>query len=181
VTRLTGGRTLVACTGGSAAAACHGFSSGAREDRSMMGLRSTLLVAAAALAGAVVSTSELAAQESTSVTGCLAKSDGGTFSITGDEGASYELSSSDVQLEGHQGHKVTITGTATGVETGAVSGTDSGMARDTSVASDTGMAHGEMKHGEHGEMEHGAAHDAGGQKAGTLNVTGMTMVSATCN
>jgi hypothetical protein len=115
------------------------------------------------------------------VTGCLSKSDAGAFTLTGEDGKSYELSSSDVQLEGHQGHKVTITGTAAGLETGAVSGTDTGMARDTSAISDTGMAHGEMKHDEHGEMDHGAAHDSAGKSAGTLSVTGMSMVSATCN
>jgi hypothetical protein len=75
---------------------------------------------------------------------------------------------------------VTITGTAAGLETGAVSGTDTGMARDTSTVSDTGMAHGEMKHDEHGEMDHGTAPYAGKKNAGTLNVTGMSMVSATC-
>jgi hypothetical protein len=41
--------------------------------------------------------------------------------------------------------------------------------------------HGEMKHDEHGEMDHGAAHDSAGKSAGTLSVTGMSMVSATCN
>jgi hypothetical protein len=151
--------------------------------------RSILLIAAAALLGATARSSGLAAQESTSVTGCLSKSDAGAFTLNGEDGKSYELSSSDVQLEGHQGHKVTITGTAAGLETGAVSGTDTGMARDTSAISDTGMAHGEMKHDEHGEMkhdehgemDHGAAHDSAGKSAGTLSVTGMSMVSATCN
>jgi hypothetical protein len=153
---------------------------GRQEDREMKEARHILLIAAAALLGTLGSSSSLAAQEATSVTGCLSKGDAGTFSITGEDGTSYELSSSDVQLEGHQGHKVTITGTAAGLETGAVSGTDTGMARDTSTVSDTGMAHGEMKHDEHGEMDHGAAHDAGKKNAGTLNVTGMSMVSATC-
>ena len=136
----------------------------------------TLAIAAATLVAMLVAPAAAAAQESTSVTGCLSKGDQGGFSITGEDGAVYELASSDVQLEGHQGHKVTIVGTPTGIETGAVSGTDTGMARDTSTVSDTGMAHGEMGHA---EADPGAAAEA--RKPTTLNVTSMSMVSASCN
>jgi hypothetical protein len=63
------------------------------------------------------------------------------------------------------------------------------MARDTSTAADTGMAHGEMGHEDmkheekHEEMKHEAgAHDTAKTKAGgTLNVTSMSMVSASCS
>jgi hypothetical protein len=136
----------------------------------------TLAIAAAALFATLIAPTAAAAQESTSVTGCLSQGDQGGFSITGEDGTVYELASSDVQLEGHQGHKVTIVGTAAGVETGAVSGTDTGMARDTSAASDTGMVHGEMGHA---EADAGAPGEA--RKPTTLNVTSMSMVSASCN
>ena len=150
-------------------------------------IRCALLVAAALFVGALVAPAGLAAQESTTVTGCLSKGDAGTFSITGEDGTSYELAGSDVPLEGHQGHKVTITGALAGIETGVVAGaaTDTGMARDTSTAADTGMAHGEMGHEDmkHEEMKHEAgAHDTAKKKAGgTLNVTSMSMVSASCS
>ncbi len=45
------------------------------------------------------------------VTGCLQKGDeAGEFSITGADGKTYGLRSTSVQLEGHLGHKVTVTG-----------------------------------------------------------------------
>lgn len=148
----------------------------------MTGMRHALAIAAAAFIGALLAPAPAAAQESTSVTGCLAKAESGAFTITGEDGTSWELSSSDVQLEGHQGHKVTITGTPAGIETGAVGATDTGMARDTGAVGDTGMAHGDMNHAEHGEADHRAPHDTGTKKsAGTLNVTSMSMVSATCS
>ncbi|HEU5403887.1 MAG TPA: hypothetical protein VFU86_21210 [Terriglobales bacterium] len=47
-----------------------------------------------------------------SVTGCLQKGDeAGEYSITGDDGKTYGLRSSAVDLSKHVGHKVTITGT----------------------------------------------------------------------
>lgn len=46
------------------------------------------------------------------VTGCLQKGDeANVFAITGDDGKRYELTSSDVPLKDHIGHKVAVTGT----------------------------------------------------------------------
>lgn len=46
------------------------------------------------------------------VTGCLQKSaDPGEFSMTGEDGKTWELKSTSVKLDEHLGHKVTVTGT----------------------------------------------------------------------
>ena len=46
------------------------------------------------------------------VTGCLAKGDGANeYAIKGDDGKTYGLKSSKVNLAQHLGHKVTVTGT----------------------------------------------------------------------
>jgi hypothetical protein len=48
----------------------------------------------------------------TTVTGCLQKGDeSDEFSITGEDGKTYGLRSSAVDLSKHLGHKVTVTGT----------------------------------------------------------------------
>ena len=48
----------------------------------------------------------------TTVTGCLQKGDeANEFSITGEDGKTYGLRSSSVDLSKHLGHKVTVTGT----------------------------------------------------------------------
>jgi hypothetical protein len=48
----------------------------------------------------------------TTVTGCLQKGDeADEFSITGEDGKTYGLRSSAVDLSKHLGHKVTVTGT----------------------------------------------------------------------
>jgi len=45
------------------------------------------------------------------VTGCLQKGDeAGEFSITGEDGKTWELTSASVKLDQHLGHKVTVTG-----------------------------------------------------------------------
>jgi hypothetical protein len=50
--------------------------------------------------------------EKTIVTGCLQKGDeAGEFSITGEDGKTYGLRSSAVDLSKHLGHQVTVTGT----------------------------------------------------------------------
>ena len=47
--------------------------------------------------------------------GCLQKGDeAGEFSIAGEDGKVWGLRSSTVKLEDHVGHKVTVTGTASG-------------------------------------------------------------------
>ncbi len=55
---------------------------------------------------------EKSAGGETTVTGCLQKGDeADEFSITGEDGKTYGLRSSAVDLSKHLGHKVTVTGT----------------------------------------------------------------------
>ncbi len=57
---------------------------------------------------------EKSASQAKTVTGCLQK--GGQpdqFSITGEDGKSWDLRSSTVKLDEHVGHKVTVTGSPT--------------------------------------------------------------------
>src|ERR1700732_1513401 len=57
---------------------------------------------------------EKKAEKSHTVTGCLQKGDeAGEFSITGEDGKTWGLSSTSVKLDQHLGHKVTVTGTTT--------------------------------------------------------------------
>ena len=50
--------------------------------------------------------------QKTTVTGCLQKGDeANEFAITGEDGKTYQLRNSAVDLSTHVGHKVTITGT----------------------------------------------------------------------
>ena len=55
------------------------------------------------------------AKASTTVTGCLAKGDSANeYSIRAEDGKTYGLRSSKVQLAEHLNHKVTVTGTING-------------------------------------------------------------------
>ena len=57
------------------------------------------------------------AGHSVTVTGCLAQGDkANEYAITGDDGKTYGLRSSAVNLKEHMGHKVTVTGTMSGRE-----------------------------------------------------------------
>jgi Protein of unknown function (DUF5818) len=50
-------------------------------------------------------------KDNVTVTGCLQKGDeGDEFSLTGDDGKTYDLRSSAVKLADHVGHKVTVSG-----------------------------------------------------------------------
>jgi hypothetical protein len=92
-----------------------------------------------------------AADKTKTVTGCLQKGDeAGEFSITGEDGKSWELRSKTVKLEQHVGHQVTVTGTA----------------------------HHETKAEEkkEGQMEKAS----GKEEYGDLRVTDLKMVSETC-
>src|SRR5438105_14789410 len=47
------------------------------------------------------------------VTGCLQKGhEAGEFSLTGEDGKTWEVSSKSVKLDEHVGHQVTVTGSA---------------------------------------------------------------------
>ncbi len=88
------------------------------------------------------------------VTGCLQKGeDPGEFTITGQDGRSWDLSSSRVKLEDHFGHQVTVTGTVTR-ETGAK----------------------ESKTEKEGHVEMAASHE----KYGMLSVATVKMIADTC-
>jgi len=92
-----------------------------------------------------------AADKTKTVTGCLQKGDeAGEFSITGENGKSWELRSKTVKLEQHVGHQVNVTGTA----------------------------HHETKAEEkkEGQMEKAS----GKEEYGDLRVTDLKMVSETC-
>ena len=57
---------------------------------------------------------EKSASKTKTVTGCLQKGDQpDEFSITGEDGKSWELRSSTVKLADHVGHQVTVTGSPT--------------------------------------------------------------------
>jgi hypothetical protein len=54
---------------------------------------------------------EMSASKTNAVTGCLQKGDQpDQFSITGEDGKSWDLRSSTVKLADHVGHQVTVTG-----------------------------------------------------------------------
>ncbi|PYX94446.1 MAG: hypothetical protein DMG71_12475 [Acidobacteria bacterium] len=92
------------------------------------------------------------------VTGCLQKADEpDEFAITGEDGKTYGLRSTDVKLAEHVGHKVTVTGTST---------------RESK----------EEKSAESKEKKEGQVEKAAGkEEIGDLKVTDLKMVSASCN
>jgi hypothetical protein len=121
-----------------------------------------VLMAAAVLLIAGAMTSPASAQQPTSVTGCLSNGTAkDAFKLTGTDGQTYSLTSSTVKLDQHVGHKVTVTGTSAGMETGALADTSAkkhpGMTKDTSMAK-----------------------DAGATSAGVLSVNSIKMISAEC-
>jgi hypothetical protein len=86
------------------------------------------------------------------VTGCLQKGDEpGEVSITGEDGRTWDLHSTAVKLDGHIGHKVSVTGTAT---------------RESKAE--------ERKEGQ-------VENAAGKQEYGDLRVSSLKMVSTTCS
>lgn len=95
------------------------------------------------------------AQQPTSITGCLAQGTAkDSYTLRSADGKTYTLTSTKVNLGEHVGHKVTITGTPAGMETGALK--------------DTGAAP--------------AAPPKGGEAmpSGALNVTTLKHLSSTC-
>jgi hypothetical protein len=90
------------------------------------------------------------------VTGCLQKGhEAGEFSITGEDGKAWDLSSSKVKLDEHVGHQVTVTGSAH---------------RES-------KAQEKAEEKKEGQMENAAAKE----EYGDLRVTDLKMVSETCN
>ena len=90
------------------------------------------------------------------VTGCLQKGDeAGEFSITGEDGKTWEVSSKSVKLDEHVGHQVTVTGSAH---------------RES-------KAEEKAEEKKEGQMEKAA----GKEEYGDLRVTDLKMVKETCN
>jgi len=90
------------------------------------------------------------------VTGCLQKGhEAGEFSITGEDGKTWELSSKSIKLDEHAGHQVTVTGSA----------------RRESKAQE------KAEEKKEGQMEKAV----GKEEYGDLRVTDLKMVSETCN
>jgi hypothetical protein len=104
----------------------------------MFGISKALLAAAGGLllagfaspAGPIAAARQLGpAQQPTSVTGCLEKGTAkDTYTLKDAAGKTYTLSSATVKFSEHVGHKVTVTGTAAGMETGALKDTGAAAA-----------------------------------------------------
>jgi hypothetical protein len=91
-------------------------------------------------------------QDTQTVTGCLQKGqETGGYTITGDDGKVWELSSKKVELAEHVGHKVTLTG----------------HAAQASEAQEKEIANSEQQ-------------EANGKEHGDLRVTSLKMVSDSC-
>jgi hypothetical protein len=126
-----------------------------RSYRIALSLAATLLLAGALPASAMTPTGEVAAD---SATGCLQKGDKpDTFKLVGKDGKTWDVWSKKVSLAGHVGHTVTLTGDVKKSEM-------SGM-KDTSMS----------KMGDSSKMS-GMSSSSGG-----MDVTALTMVSATCS
>jgi len=90
------------------------------------------------------------------VTGCLQKGhEAGEFSITGEDGKTWELSSKSVKLDEHLGHQVTVTGSS----------------------HHESKAQEKAKEKKEGQMEKAA----GKEEYAHLRVTDLKMVRETCN
>jgi hypothetical protein len=95
---------------------------------------------------------EKSTRHTESVTGCLQKGDeAGGFSIMGDDGKMWELSSKKVKLADHVGHTVTVTGSS---------------------------SHHSKAHEE--KMEKDEKKEAAGKDYGDLRVSSLKMVSESC-
>jgi hypothetical protein len=71
-----------------------------------------VLAVGVCLVGAGATVASAADKKNVTVTGCLQKGDeANEFSITGEDGKNYDLTSSVVDLSKHVGHKVTVMGT----------------------------------------------------------------------
>jgi osmotically-inducible protein OsmY len=134
-----------------------------RRFRTAFALATTLVVTGAISASAAMrnaaSPSVGARAAADSATGCLQKGDKpGTFKLVSKDGKSWDVTSTKIPLAGHVGHTVTLSGDT--------------MKSDMSSMKDTSMS--KMKMSD-------SSKSGTGMSSGTLNVTSMTMVSATCS
>lgn len=128
-----------------------------RSYRIALSLAATMLFAGAIPASAVT------ARENSpeSATGCLQKGDkADTFKLVGKDGKTWDVWSKKVSLAGHVGHTVTLTGDVTKSDMSGMSGMkDSSMSKMGDSSKMSGMSN----------------------SSGSMNVSSMTMVSATCS
>jgi hypothetical protein len=128
-----------------------------RNYRIAVSLAAAFLLAGALTASAAMNPRALAPE---SATGCLQKGDKpNTFKLVGKDGKSWDVMSEKISLAGHVGHTVTLTGDV--------------MHGDMSGMKDTSMS----KMG----MKDTTKMSGAGMSGGAMNVTAMTMVSATCS
>jgi hypothetical protein len=126
-----------------------------RNNRIVLSLAATLLLAGALPASATTTVGGVAAD---SATGCLQKGDKpDTFKLVDKDGKSWDVWSKKVSLAGHVGHMVTLTGD---VKKGGMSGMkDTSMSKMGDSSSMAGM----------------------GSSGGGMDVTALKMVSASCS
>lgn len=128
-----------------------------RNYRNAFTLAAALLLAGAVSASAAVRPTAFVAD---SATGCLQKGDKpDTYKLVGKDGKTWDVWSKKVSLAGHVGHTVTLTGDVTK--------SDAAPMKDTSM-SKMGMSDSSKMSGM-------------SMSIGVMNVSSMTMVSATCS
>ena len=126
--------------------------------RIALSLAVTMLFAGAIPASAVTTTRGSSPE---SATGCLQKGDkADSFKLVGKDGKTWDVWSKKVSLAGHVGHTVTLTGDVTKSDMSGMSGM-----KDTSMS----------KMGDSSKMSGMSS------STGSMNVSSMTMVSATCS
>jgi hypothetical protein len=126
-----------------------------RSYRIALSLATALLLAGALPASALTPARESAAD---SATGCLQKGDKpDSFKLVGKDGKTWDVWSKKISLAGHVGHTVTLTGDVTKSDMPGMKDTSMSKMGDSSKMSGMSMS------------------------SGTMNVTTMTMVSATCS
>ncbi|MEP7086022.1 MAG: hypothetical protein ABI884_01710 [Gemmatimonadota bacterium] len=140
-----------------------------RNYRIVFSLAAMLVLAGSLTASAATAPSARAAD---SATGCLQKGDKpDSFKLVSKDGKSWDVWSKKVSLAGHVGHTVTLTGDV-------MKGGMAGM-KDTSKMSGMKMGDSSKMSG----MKMGDSSKMSGMKmsSGSMNVTAMSMVSATCS
>jgi len=127
-----------------------------RSYRIALSLATALLLAGALPASAVTPAARGSAADS--ATGCLQKGDKpDTFKLVSKDGTTWDVWSKKVSLAGHVGHTVTLTGDVTKSDMSGMKDTSMSKMGDSSKMSGMNMS------------------------SGSMNVTTMTMVSATCS
>jgi hypothetical protein len=137
----------------------------------MLHTRMTTLVGALAVGAAFLAVAPASAAahppsgaQIDSVTGCLQKGDKpNTFTLTSKDGKAVTVASQTVSLAGHVGHTVTLTGSST-----------------PSDSSSMGAMKDSMKDTAMGKMGDSMKHGGAGMHGGVMQVTKLTMVSASC-